>query len=106
MTAGGFGTQGPFTLAAGVYTITANDSTAAGFSFSGLLCAGDNNGLVNVGTRTATINLDPGGNVACTSTSTSLAQPIPALSRLGLVIAVLALFALGRLGLRGRRRPR
>ena len=58
------------TLAAGSYTITESNPTGSGFNFTNLQCTGDNNGSVNTGTRTATINLDAGENVVCTYTNT------------------------------------
>jgi uncharacterized repeat protein (TIGR01451 family) len=56
-------------LTPGQYTVSENDPSASGFGLSNLVC-GDDNSLEDIGTRTATVNLEPGESVTCTFTNT------------------------------------
>ena len=57
-----------FGLKPGQYTSTENDPTSAGFDLSSVSC-NDTNSTGNVGTRTATFNLEAGETVTCTFTN-------------------------------------
>ncbi len=52
----------------GSYTVTENDPTLA-YDLTGLTCD-DNNSIANIGTRTATINVEAGETVTCTFSNT------------------------------------
>ncbi len=57
-------------LTAGVYTVT--EAALTGWDLTGLLCADPDGGSsVDLGTRTATLDLDPGEAIVCTFTNTS-----------------------------------
>ena len=69
-TSGGSGTQAFTNITHGAYTVT-ESSLPAGWDFSNLVCSDPtSNSSVNLGTKTATINLDPGETVTCTYTNT------------------------------------
>jgi uncharacterized repeat protein (TIGR01451 family) len=53
----------------GNYTVTENDPTSSGWALTGLTCSDANSGE-NVGTRTASIVLDPGEDLLCTFVNT------------------------------------
>jgi hypothetical protein len=55
-------------LVFGNYTVT--EAPVSGFSLSIICLDPDNGSTVNLATRTATIDLDPGENIACTYTNT------------------------------------
>ncbi|MCI0439814.1 MAG: hypothetical protein L0177_11890, partial [Chloroflexi bacterium] len=57
-------------LVPGVYTSTEADPTSAGFRLDSIVCD-DSNSTGDVGTRTATFNLDPGETVTCTFTNST-----------------------------------
>ncbi len=61
-------------LAPGSYAVSENDPSASGYELSGLSCADSDKGgqpsSGDVGSRTASINLDPGETVTCTFTNT------------------------------------
>jgi len=63
-------------VAPGAYSVTELDPAADGYALSNLVCVdGDPFGIptiVNLGTRTATINVDPGETVTCTYTNVPL----------------------------------
>jgi len=62
----------------GSYTVSEN--APSGYSLTGLSCTDPtNNSTVNVGTRTATINVAAGETVDCTFTNTQIAPPAGAL---------------------------
>ena len=60
-------------LMPGSYAVSENDPSASGYELSGLSCAdsvkGGKRSSGDVGSRTASINLDPGETVTCTFTN-------------------------------------
>ena len=63
-------TKGPEVHATGSCTVI-EDGPPAGWTLTGLVCSDPDSGTTtNTGTRTATIDLDPGENVTCTFTNT------------------------------------
>jgi hypothetical protein len=67
--------QQTFTLSAaqlGAKTIT--ESAVAGWTLTNLVCSGDSESTTNLGTRTATVDIDAGEAVTCTYTNTKHAS--------------------------------
>lgn len=70
LTANGVGQLVAAKVNTGVYTVTGADRKADGYALTGLVCD-DRDSVVNLSTRTATVNLSPGEDVTCTFTSTN-----------------------------------
>jgi hypothetical protein len=67
-TSGGRGESAAVSLAAGTYSVTADDMSGAGFGLTGLTCS-DSNSTTDVVNRTARIVLDAGEALVCTFTA-------------------------------------
>jgi hypothetical protein len=65
----------------GTYTVTENDPTQQGFLLTDITCIDSDQGGTgssgDIGTHTATINLDPGETVTCTFTNTEIVDECP-----------------------------
>jgi len=77
-TTGGTGTTGPvLNLSPGTYAVTETDPQASpgGWDLTDLSCSdpGDGGSSVDLGARTATIDVDPGETISCTFTNTKRA---------------------------------
>ena len=69
-TSGGNGSQSYANIAAGSYTVT-ESAPPAGWDFTNLVCVDEDSGsTVDLATRKANIDLDPGETVTCTYTNT------------------------------------
>lgn len=64
-------------LPTGAYTIVETGTLPTGWALTNVSCSGDANGSTNLGTKTATVNLDANENVTCTFTNTYTAPTVP-----------------------------